>query len=367
MSALPAMVRGWCPSLFRPMESGDGFLARIRPWRGCIPAPLARTLSKAARAYGNGIVEVTNRANLQARGLRAETIAPFTAALEAASAGAAEGSRVLLSPLAGADPALPADLLTLVEAIDAVLPQDLPAKFGVLIDGGGALPMGGLALDITLRFADGVWQVNGEACAPAALPGRVAALAGHTARRTERAGRAPTLGFTPLADAARGFLALAPAFGQMQAEALAALADLASLHGDGALRPTPWKTLLIAGVAAEAAAALAEAAARLGFITDAADGRLSIRTCPGAPACLRGEIETRVAALALAAGRNGSDPLWHLSGCGKGCAHPGAAAATLIGRQGRFDLVIGGKADDTPAFHALTLAQIPALMQSLAS
>lgn len=367
MSALPSLTRGWCPSLFRPMESGDGFLARIRPWRGCIRAQLAAALAQAARAYGNGIIEVTNRANLQARGLRPETIAPFTAALEAAGAGSAEGSRVLLSPLAGADPSLPPDLLTLASEIDTALPADLPAKFGVLIDGGGALPLAGLALDITLRFVEGVWQVNGEPCAPASLPAQVAGLAGQVPRRTERAGRPPALGFTPLADGARGFLVLAPAFGQMPAEALAALADLASLHGDGALRPTPWKTLIIAGVAAKVATGLTESAAQLGFITAPEDGRLSIRACPGSPACLRGEVEIHAAALALAEGRRGSDPLWHLSGCAKGCAHPGVAAATLVGRQGRFDLVIDGKAADTPAFRALTLAEIPALMQSLAS
>ncbi len=38
----------------------------------------------------------------------------------------------------------------------------------------------------------------------------------------------------------------------------------------------------------------------------------------------------------------------HVSGCAKGCAHPGSAPWTLVGRDGRYDLVRHGKAGDTP-------------------
>lgn len=366
MSAPPPLVRGWCPSLFRPMESGDGFLARIRPWQGRIAGPLAQHVAEAARAYGNGILDITNRANVQLRGLRAESIAPFTAAMVAAGAAQAEGSRVLLSPLAGADDALPPDLLALAAAIDAALPAGLADKFAVLLDGGGALPMAGMALDITIRARDGRWLLNGEAWSAAELPARVAALAPAAPRRSTR-GEAPALGYHRLPGQGRGFLTLAPAFGQLTAGALEALAALAIRHGDGALRPTPWKTLLVAGLDEAGARLVAEAAAAHGLISDPADGRLSLRTCPGAPACLRGEVATTEAARLLAPLRRGGDPLWHVSGCAKGCAHPQAAAATLVGRAGRFDLVLGGKAADTPRNRDLTLGQIPALMQSLAS
>ena len=60
--------RGWCPSLFAPMQSGDGLLLRVKPRLGVIPAPEARALADAARRLGNGMLGLTNRGNLQLRG-----------------------------------------------------------------------------------------------------------------------------------------------------------------------------------------------------------------------------------------------------------------------------------------------------------
>ena len=39
----------------------------------------------------------------------------------------------------------------------------------------------------------------------------------------------------------------------------------------------------------------------------------------------------------------------HLSGCSKGCAHPGSAALTIVGHDGGCDLVIDGAVRDLPA------------------
>ena len=43
----------------------------------------------------------------------------------------------------------------------------------------------------------------------------------------------------------------------------------------------------------------------------------------------------------------------------------GYAAVTLVGRAGTFDLIRDGRPSDRPAIRDLTLAEIPALMQSL--
>jgi precorrin-3B synthase len=370
------LTRGWCPSLFRPMESGDGWLVRVRPQCGVITAELALAVAEAASRFGNGIIEVTNRANLQIRGLTPATIAPFTAVVEAAGGAAGEGSRVLVSPLLGADASLAAETGEILRAIDAgfaspaclvprayPLEEALPAKFGILLDGGGALPLAGIALDITIRFRDGDWSVNGMPCAPAAIPARVLALASTAPRLTVRNTAAPAPGFHSLGET--GFALLTPAFGQMSAAAFTGLAELAARYGDGAMRPTPWKSLCIAGVGQGDSAALLDAAAVLGLITSPADSRLSLVTCAGAPACARGEAETHRAAADIARARNPGGSLLHLSGCAKGCAHPGVAPVTLVGRGGHFDLIRNGRASDIPDIPHLALAQIPALMQSL--
>jgi precorrin-3B synthase len=426
MTAL-GFKRGWCPSLRRAMESGDGWLVRVRPREAVITAAVARAVAEASARYGNGRIEITNRANLQIRGLRPETIAPFVAAMEAVGAAdEAEGlPACLVSPLAGADPDTAPETLEILRTIQAAVARGLrypvarglpctvargldprayplrrpdgteapgrvdarheaahddgngfgaplpglPPKFGFLIDGGGVLPLAGLSLDITLRAADGLWCLNDAAVPSGEAAARALALAAELAARPRqvrpRSATPPRLGFHAYGDGTQGAVLLAPPFGQLHAPQLAALADLATRHGDGALRPTPWKSLAIAGVARTEAAALGRVAAGLGLIAEPSDPRLGIVTCAGAPACARGAADTQAAAAALAASRRADDPLLHLSGCAKGCAHPGPAAVTLVGTAGGFDLIRDGRPGDVPRARGLTLAQSLALMQSL--
>ena len=67
-------VRGACPGALRPMESGDGLIVRIRPRAGVLDMDQIEAITAAARRYGNGEIDLTSRANLQLRGVRAETL-----------------------------------------------------------------------------------------------------------------------------------------------------------------------------------------------------------------------------------------------------------------------------------------------------
>ena len=138
-------------------------------------------------------------------------------------------------------------------------------------------------------------------------------------------------------------LLLALPFGQTAAAALTRLAYLTD-----EARTTPWRALHIPTPPDPAPFAAA------GFITNQTDPRLSIAACPGAPACAAGQAPARADAARLAALNLG--PL-HISGCTKGCAHPGPAR-TLVGRAGRYDLVPHGRAADTPSITGLTLEQM---------
>nr|WP_240992800.1 hypothetical protein [Mesorhizobium ciceri] len=97
---------------------------------------------------------------------------------------------------------------------------------------------------------------------------------------------------------------------------------------------------------------LRDAAATLGFVTDAADPRTRIAACPGAPACASGRIATRDIAETIAAEDRDildSSLTLHISGCAKGCAHPGPAALTLVGGENGAGLVVDGTAKALPA------------------
>ena len=51
----------------------------------------------------------------------------------------------------------------------------------------------------------------------------------------------------------------------------------------------------------------------------------------------------------------------HVSGCVKACAHPAAADLTLIGRDGHYDVVLGGRTRDKP----VATLDLPALLTRL--
>jgi precorrin-3B synthase len=158
----------------------------------------------------------------------------------------------------------------------------------------------------------------------------------------------------PLTDATLA-LGVALPFGSMPAEQIAGLALEAEKLGATEIRPAPDRMLLVLGLAAESAAALQAKATALGFVTDADDPRLFIAACPGAPACASGHIETRALAEQVAlqnAGLLDGSFTLHISGCAKGCAHPGPAALTLVGGENGAGLVVNGTAKTLPAGYA---------------
>jgi precorrin-3B synthase len=55
----------------------------------------------------------------------------------------------------------------------------------------------------------------------------------------------------------------------------------------------------------------------------------------------------------------------HVSGCAKGCAHAQAAAVTLVGREGRYDLVLDGRAGDRPILAGLDAKELEAVLEKL--
>ena len=116
---------------------------------------------------------------------------------------------------------------------------------------------------------------------------------------------------------------------------LHALAALADRFGGGAVRTSPWRTLLLGQVHAADLPAAQAAAQAAGLATDPADPRLHVTSCVGSPGCASATVPARQDAARLA--REGHGPL-HLSGCAKGCAYPGGVPA-MVGHAGAYTLV----------------------------
>lgn len=357
-------VQGWCPGALRPMESGDGLVVRVRPPLGRLSPDQARGLAAAARAHGNGLIDLSARGNVQLRGMTAASHAALIDDLRGldlidASPEAEQRRNIVITPFADAG------TLAVASALAGALGQmpALPGKFGFVVDSGPQPVLAAISGDIRLeRAADGrlLIRCDGAALgapvadAPAAAVdlarwfvaaggisegrGRMAALIG----RGLRPEGALTGTVAPAARAvppqpglgAQGAL-VALAFGQMQAETLAALADL------GPLRVTPWRMLLVEG--------LAVLPALPGVITDPDDPIRRVEACSGAPACLQGRAAVRDLAWRLAPQVPPGRRL-HVSGCAKGCAHPGRADVTLVATGAGFDLI----RDGSPADAAMT-------------
>jgi precorrin-3B synthase len=382
------------------METGDGWLARVPPQEGPLALDALRGLCAAARAHGNGILEVTRRGNFQIRGLQPETVQGFADALLALGIAIEPGPPIQTSPLSGRDPGEVLDLRPLAAALrarlgDAPFRSELGPKVSLTLDSGGAVHLDGLDADLRLRAEAGPGGVRlhvgiggdgqsatalGTLAPEHALEG-MATLAAVLAKRGREArardvlrregaevfrmglagllapadlppqrGRAEPIG----AHALRGgrvALGVGLAFGQSDADALEELCDAASAAGASALAPAAEHCALLLDVDPARAAELRDAAERHGFIARADDPRRHISACSGAPACAAARMPTRSqgAALALAAGPmlDGSLRI-HLSGCAKGCAHPGPSALALVGVDGGCGVVVAGSAHAEP-------------------
>ena len=385
-SAASAQVKGWCPGALRPMLSGDGLIVRIRPFCGAFSLKQARGLADLARRLGNGHIDLTRRANLQLRGLLDEHLPELHAELGKLGLldpdAETEATRnLMVSPLAGLDPAESLDVRPIARAIADALAADerlraLPGKFGLLIDGGGTVSIAAERADVALlavgaEIALGIDTPSGTqwlgatspdaaaAAALAAVRAFLAAAGGATRTRMRslsaagvaqvRSVLAPLLRPCPVAlpmtGRALGVIgtaaAVAAPFGRLEAEQLHRLAALAEAAGATELRLSPWRTIYFGTRGAAAAAETVDAARAIGLIVDSHDPLLRIEACPGAPDCKSSSVDARgdarrLAALAAAEGYDGSI---HVSGCAKGCARSAPSQLVLVGKAGLYRLV----------------------------
>ncbi|MCE8521490.1 cobalamin biosynthesis protein CobG [Ruegeria pomeroyi] len=361
------IVQGWCPGAHRPMMSGDGLVVRVRPRLARLSVAQALGLCALADRFGNGTIDLTNRANLQLRGVGEADHQPLLAELAAldlldGEPGIEVRRNILFSPLythGDLTERLGRELTARLGELPA-----LPAKFGFAIDTGAGRLLSGDSADIRLETGGNglILRADGMATGREVTEGeaidRLIELARWFAdryapdtRRMARLVKAVPLpaiwqGVKPVPvgePPAPGDTALGPlygaAFGQLPAQSLAAL-----LRDSGAvaLRVTPWRLILLEG---------AQAIPAPDFVTRTGDPLLTTDACPGAPYCPQAQAETRDLARALAGRVSGS---LHVSGCAKGCARMGAADITLVGNGGQFDLVKQGRAGDEPCQRGLT-------------
>ena len=129
-------IKGWCPGALRPMTSGDGLILRVRPPLSRLAPAQARGLAALAQGCGAGVLHLTNRANLQIRGVRPADLPALHAGLARLGlldpSPEAEARRnLILCPFH--DAAEQTVAARLGEALRAADGLALPAKFGFAV------------------------------------------------------------------------------------------------------------------------------------------------------------------------------------------------------------------------------------------
>ena len=354
---------GACPTFEHPVLQRDGLLLRVPLVGGGLAPAQAAAVAAVAEEHGSGVIELTNRGNLQVRGLREASVGPAVAALRDHGLGDGGAALVTISPFASdADHALRQQL---VDAIGELLADGGPIspKFVVHVDDAAGTTAARrseatlTAVGSQIRVAiDALGGATTDAAGAVELVRALAAACRSVADDARVADVVDAYGLAWLhavlpadldAGPGRRPVAAPPAAGPWRSpdgEVLLAAARfgrldawaLAGLAARGAdLRVTPWRSFALQPPA-DGRTGWEDELAELGLIVDAGDPAAGIVSCIGAAGCWQTEADTwaeaeRVAARRSAGGR--VEPgLVHVSGCDKRCATRGRVAVTFLGR-----------------------------------
>lgn len=361
-----------CPGALRLHAAADGALARVRLPGGRLSGAQLAVLAELAAAHGDGALELTSRANVQLRGLRAD---PSELAGRLSAAGllpslAHETVRNIAAP-----PLADAGTRRLVEALDEALCADdalaaLPGRFLFAIGrttlsadvaalrAGEAAPLAGVAVpaggadawalvlagtDVGVRVAtDQVvptmlaaahgflaeragreprpWRLReipgGPALVAARLPG---------ARSLPPPGGAPPAIASPTVGRADGKPLVGVLAGGTAAGALVPLrrltaAQLRILARAEHLVVAPWGGIVVRDLTPESVDRWVTELDAVGLVTESDSRWVGVTTCAGRPGCRKALADVRADAAAAARFVDGRPVHW--VGCERGCGSP---------------------------------------------
>jgi precorrin-3B synthase len=399
--------------LLRVVQALDGGICRIKLDGGALRADQAVAVADAARRYAAGVIEATNRANLQIRGIGQQAPALIESLLAAGLGPATDlGDDVrnlMLSPSAGIDQGMLIDTRPLARQILDSLQthprfHELSAKFAVQLDGGESLAMlehphdlwlsaverngeallvfglAGSPLDTPdaavllrdgLRLVVAVLELFLELARPdqtrmrhllaehprhslmQTLAERVPLLgAGQGQSPARRTGQ--HIGSYPQRQEGLVYVGAMPPLGRLDPTMLKGAAELSEALGDASLRLTPWQSLLLPNIRHQDATLATRQLQALGFLVDARQSLCSVVACTGSAGCGKGLADTKGDARQLAARLQDQTQREqvHLSGCPRSCACAHTAPVTLLASgPGHYDLYFRDAA--LPGFGAL--------------
>lgn len=326
MSTQDIIKKGWCPSLEKPMETGDGMLVRIPIKFGQVSTDVALKIAALATKYGNGHLDLSARGNLQLRGVSEKTYEPLRDELSRLGFERDLLLHIIASPIDKNAQEIAEELR--VKCAERGV--NLPEKFLIVIDGGGVFPLSAIPCDL---------YINTE-CAD------IQEIL-FTLRNIKKCDKKPavintpppSLGFIPLSEQS-GVVCVAAPFGRIEAEQLVKLAEIAENFSAGKIIFAPFRRIILPDITSAKANSALQSLENSGFIVKNGDSRLNIHACVGAPACSSALGETRSLAQKWAADFPNLTQTVHITGCSKGCAYKGKADIVITATETGYDIAV---------------------------
>ena len=371
-------AKGWCPSALMPMMSGDGLLVRIKPAFSRLTSHQAQIIALLSKRHGNGFMDITNRANLQIRGLRQSDYPLMLKDLQdsgiAETHEARDGLNLMLAPFTESQSVGWRCAEALYNAASAF--PALPSKFGFAIDCGATRYLQHASCDIRVEIDEsGQLLIRLDGCKQGYVTSEetfqsdiLQALHWFVSSQNKKRSYNRMHHLVAYSDVPDIFTTTTPCkntkslypgceedwhviavpFGQITADQLLEIADqtqeiIFSIN----------RCLVI-----DKTAALGKQ-----FITLKDDLRYHVTACAGMPACTSASIITKQLASKICesqvilAGKS-----YHISGCSKGCAMPSNSDICIIGERGSYNMLENGCAWDKPSYTSLSES---ALMDAL--
>ncbi|MDI2090929.1 hypothetical protein [Commensalibacter oyaizuii] len=389
--------RGWCPSLYRPMETGDGFLCRIKPFFSSITSDQAFFIAQIAKDYGNGYMNISQKANLQLRGFSPKDISHLIPSivehhLASPDLKTEEKRNFLISPFTDLDPLCHPETKNLAVTLQDLILQNcqlhpLSGKFSFLVDGQGQFSLDQHYSDINIRAHHHKWCIQlGRypsviACdvqtAPYIALEILQFCINNNIKRLIDPKNAqlfldqtsyPTFTYTPkimttppVGDIKDIGIHVGIPFGLLTATQLQHLGVIAQQFGNATLQLTPWHSIILPNCSTRNLSSLTD------FIITPEDPRLNVILCPGKPFCIQGQQPTLKDITRLLPHLSSYTAPIHLSGCAKGCASPQSNPITLCATSTGYNLIFDGKATEKTSYQDLNLTEIISLLKTHSS
>ena len=361
---------GWCPFYNKAFLAKDGYLLRITPKKSALSYNKAVNLCELSLSMGNGLLDLTNRGNIQIRGIKKQNIEKLSKELIKKEITIENDKvKIIISPfwVKNDDNINFSNIFTSKNPYSPLSPD----KFSIAIDLGTSPVLRDVISDIRLEKTDKgekILYVDGSKLGRVINEQNILSyttelieLYNHCISKYTHIKRMSCIvkynllpkkwmqipivkssrtEFPNLKKFERLYIAK---YGRIDA---ALFLDFIKTAEPTNIRFTPFKSFIFEN---------SKNVKQSAFNSVGNNYEIKVYSCPGSASCSSSSINTHKLADRLSHLRYNKI---HISGCKKGCALSKAADLTLVGNNGLIDVIFNGKASDKPDISSLTDIQL---------